>query len=239
MIRPATAMPLLLAAVAAAIQVWGSRPEIAGIPVREAVGLLTLAASILWLTGWAVERSRPGWHETAGAVVMWAVFVAGAGLLYGHRDAALEGLREIATEAGWGAPPLLSVTGAGEVAVTRGRDGSFTIPGEINDRPSAFIFDTGATAVVLTAETAQALGFKSEALRFRIPILTANGRALAAPVTLDRLSIGGGTIRLSRVPALISGPGLLHQNLLGQTVLDRLESYEVRGNRLVLRAGKG
>lgn len=238
MIRPATAAALLVAAVAAAIHLWGARTDIAGIPARELVGLLALAAAVLWLTGWATERSRPGWREAVGAVVMWTIFVCTAGIVYTNRDAALEGLRDIAAEAGWGAPPLLSVTGTGEVAVIRGRDGSFTVPAEINDRPSTFIFDTGATAVVLTSETAQALGFRSEALRFRIPILTANGRALAAAVTLDRLSIGG-AIRLSRVPALISAPGLLHQNLLGQTVLDRLESYEVRGNRLVLRAGKG
>ncbi|WP_375461606.1 TIGR02281 family clan AA aspartic protease [uncultured Enterovirga sp.] len=238
MTRPGTDLALILAAAAIGVSMVGSRPEIAGIPTGDLAALLALAAVMLWLTGWAVERARPGWREAVGAVAMWAIFVTAASAVYVKREAALDGLRDLATEAGWTSPPLLSVSGTGEVAVTRGRDGSFTVPAEINDRPSSFVFDTGATAVLLTSETAQALGFKSEALRFRIPILTANGRALAAPVTLDRLSIGG-TIRLSRVPALISAPGLLHQNLLGQTVLDRLESYEVRGNRLVLRAGKG
>jgi aspartyl protease family protein len=32
--------------------------------------------------------------------------------------------------------------------------------------------------------------------------------------------------------------GMLDGNLLGQTFLERLESYEVRGKRLVLRATK-
>lgn len=237
MIRPATAAALLLAAAAASIHTWSARPEIAGIPARDLVGLLALAAATLWLTGWAIDRSRPDWRDAAGAVVMWTVFVAAAGAVYVNREAALAGLRDVVAEAGWGAPPLLSVSGSGEVAITRARDGSFVVPAEINDKPSLFIFDTGATAVVLTSDTAQAIGFPPDKLRFRVPVLTANGRALAAPVTLDRLSIG--PIRMTRVPALISAPGLLHQNLLGQTVLDRLESYEVRGNRLVLRAGKG
>jgi aspartyl protease family protein len=38
------------------------------------------------------------------------------------------------------------------------------------------------------------------------------------------------------VPALVARPGMLGENLLGMTFLERLASYEVRGNRLVLRA---
>jgi aspartyl protease family protein len=37
------------------------------------------------------------------------------------------------------------------------------------------------------------------------------------------------------VPALVSRPGALRENLLGMTFLDRLASFEVRGDRLILR----
>jgi aspartyl protease family protein len=67
-------------------------------------------------------------------------------------------------------------------------------------------------------------------------VFTANGRNLAAPVTLDRLSVGPITER--RVRALVARPGVLRENLLGMTFLERLPSYEVRGNRLILR-GRG
>ncbi|MDB5591907.1 TIGR02281 family clan AA aspartic protease [Enterovirga sp.] len=237
MIRPATACAGLLAIAAWVLGTTAAPAEIARIPVREAAWLLVLLAALLWLTGWAVERSRPGWRDAAGALTMWSVFVAGAAALYVQREPALAGLREIAADVGWASAPALSVTGTGEVAVTRRRDGSFVIPGEINGRSTTFIFDTGASSLVLTAETAQALGFDLDTLRFRMPVQTANGRAFAAQVTIDRLEIG--SITLTRVPALVSGRGLLHGNLLGTSVLDRLESYEVRGNRLVLRAGKG
>jgi aspartyl protease family protein len=66
-----------------------------------------------------------------------------------------------------------------------------------------------------------------------VPVATANGSALAAPVVLGSLSVGPITER--NVPALIAREGVLHANLLGMTFLERLGSYEVRGNRLILR----
>lgn len=225
----------LLGAAAGLLLLYGGS-TLGPASTAEAVALLLYGAGALSLTAWAVGRARTGWRDAAGALVMWGVFVASLTGVYVKRDAAAEGLRSVAKEVGIGQPATI-VTGAGEVAITRRRDGTFRVPASINDRPANFIFDTGASAVVLTGETARELGFKQEELRFRVPVLTANGRTLTAPVTLDRLSIG--TIVLRRVPALVAGPALLHENLLGQTVLDRLESYEVRGNRLVLRAGKG
>jgi len=62
---------------------------------------------------------------------------------------------------------------------------------------------------------------------------TSNGRARAAPVTLDRISIGAITER--SVPALIAQPGQLRTNLLGMSFLNRLESWEVRGDKLLMR----
>jgi aspartyl protease family protein len=63
---------------------------------------------------------------------------------------------------------------------------------------------------------------------------TANGRTRAAPVTLDRLAIGGLTERA--VPALIAQQGQLKSNLLGMSFLNRLESWEVRGDKLRMRS---
>ena len=120
--------------------------------------------------------------------------------------------------------------------MARRADGSFVVPARVNDRELRFIFDTGATTVVLTAESAGAIGFDPSSLVYVVPVFTANGRNLAAPVTLDRLSVGPITER--RVRALVARPGVLRENLLGMTFLERLPSYEVRGNRLILR-GRG
>jgi aspartyl protease family protein len=37
------------------------------------------------------------------------------------------------------------------------------------------------------------------------------------------------------VPALIAQPGQLHTSLLGMSFLNRLESWEVRGDQLLMR----
>jgi aspartyl protease family protein len=66
-----------------------------------------------------------------------------------------------------------------------------------------------------------------------VNIATANGYAKAAEVTLDRVAVG--SIVERSVPALIAQPGQLKTSLLGMSFLNRLQSWEVRGDRLVLR----
>jgi aspartyl protease family protein len=95
------------------------------------------------------------------------------------------------------------------------------------------VLDTGASSVVLTHEAAKAAGLPLEVLNYSVNVDTANGRMHAAPVTLDRIAVGGLTER--EVPALVVQAGGLKSNLLGMTFLNRLESWEVRGNKLLLR----
>jgi aspartyl protease family protein len=52
-------------------------------------------------------------------------------------------------------------------------------------------------------------------------------------VTLDRLAIGG--LVEHSVAALVAQPGQLKTSLLGMSFLNRLQSWEVRGDRLFLR----
>ncbi len=96
------------------------------------------------------------------------------------------------------------------------------------------MYDTGASAVVLTQDAAKAAGLPLDFLNYSVAVETANGRTRAAPVTLDRIKIGG--IEERAVPALIAQPGQLRTSLLGMSFLTRLKSSEVRGERLVLRA---
>lgn len=227
----------LLIAAGAVLAFAGSGMEpTTGLPWREIVSLLVFGGVVLTITGWAVARSRPGWRDVGSSLVMWTIFMAAAASVYVRRDAFVEGALSLSDEIGLTQPAAI-VAGSGEVAVTRRLDGTFVVPARVNDHETRFIFDTGATAVVLTSETATAAGLRPETLSFRVPISTANGRAMAAAITLDRVTVG--TITFTRVVALVASPGLLHENLLGQSFLQRLGSYEVRGKRLVLRAGNG
>jgi len=126
------------------------------------------------------------------------------------------------------------VTGRGRnVEVVRGHGGDFAVAAHINGTRVPMVLDTGASSVVLTQEAAKAAGLPIEVLNYSVNIDTANGRTRAAAVTLDRLAVGGLTER--SVPALVAQPGQLKNNLLGMSFLNRLESWEVRGDRLRLR----
>src|SRR5262249_6155594 len=120
-----------------------------------------------------------------------------------------------------------------DVEVVRGRGGDFAIATRINGTRVPMVLDTGASSVVLTHDAAKAAGLPIEMLDYTVSVDTANGRTRAAPITLDQLTVGGLTERA--VPALVVQPGQLKNNLLGMTFLNRLASWEVRGDRLRLR----
>jgi len=119
------------------------------------------------------------------------------------------------------------------VEIVRGRAGDFQVAARVNGTRIAMALDTGASAVVLTQEAAKAAGLPLEFLNYTVQVDTANGRARAASVTLDRIAVGGIVER--SVPALIAQPGQLRTSLLGMSFLNRLESWEVRGDKLMMR----
>jgi len=129
--------------------------------------------------------------------------------------------------------PGRAATRGRTVEIARGGGGSFSVATQVNGARVAMVLDTGASSVVLTQEAAKAAGLPLEVLNYSVQVDTANGRARAAPVTLDRISIGAITER--SVPALIAQPGQLRTNLLGMSFLNRLESWEVRGDKLLMR----
>jgi len=112
--------------------------------------------------------------------------------------------------------------------------GNFSVTAQLNNGARvAMVIDTGASSVVLTQDAARAAGLPVEVLTYTVNIETANGRTRAAPVTLDSLAVG--SIVERAVPALIAQRGQLRSSLLGMSFLSRLESWEVRGEKLVMR----
>jgi len=120
------------------------------------------------------------------------------------------------------------------VQVARGQSGEFALQARINGVGAPMVVDTGATSVVLTYETAKAAGLPLELLEYDVDVQTAGGHTKAARLTLDRLAIGRLVER--SVPALVVPHGQMKTNLLGMSFLDRLESWEVRADRLMLRS---
>ncbi|MFH1343926.1 MAG: TIGR02281 family clan AA aspartic protease [Pseudomonadota bacterium] len=118
------------------------------------------------------------------------------------------------------------------VQIPRRRGGEFALRAKINGVSAPMVIDTGATSVVLTWETAKAIGLPLEMLEYDVDVETANGHTKAARLTLDRLAIGRLVER--SVPALVVPRGRMKTNLLGMSFLDRLESWGVQADRLKL-----
>ncbi len=227
-----TGLALILLGVAALVFFHGEG-DIAGLPTDQFASLIGLGAVMLMIATWVVQEFRGHWMRGLQSILFWAVLTLGLVGLYSYRSE----LHEVASRLVGDIAPGEPVVGSGgEVSVVRRMNGTFVIAGRANDRALRFIFDTGASMVVLTTDTAKAIGIDPETLKYVVPVSTANGRTMAAPVTLDTLTVGSITER--RVRALVARPGVLGENLLGMTFLERLASYEVRGSRLVLR-GRG
>lgn len=203
-----------------------------GLDSDQFAGLVSMGALLLLLVAgrWRQAMAMPG--TTLRSILIWLaigiVLVAG----YAYRD---DAQRVGAGLVGALRPGTAVVGPGGDVTITRRADGDFAVLAEVNGvRAQRFAFDTGASSVVLTAENAAALGIRPAESDFTQRVSTANGSVLTAPIRLDSISVGPITER--NVDALVSRPGILTTNLLGQSFLQRLPSYEVRGDRLILRS---
>jgi clan AA aspartic protease (TIGR02281 family) len=118
------------------------------------------------------------------------------------------------------------------VQIPRGQGGEFALRAKINGVSAPMVIDTGATSVVLTWETAKAIGLPLEMLEYDVDVETAGGHTKAARLTLDRLAVG--RLVEKSIPALVVPRGQMKTNLLGMSFLDRLESWGVRADTLML-----
>ena len=204
---------------------------IAGFETGDFASLIYKIALLIFIGGAVLALFRERVAEAFQAAIFWVVvgLLLAIGYTYRHdlRDIGDRVLSELL-------PGRAVSRSGGIVEIARGNRGEFAIIVEINGARISTVYDTGASAVVLTQEAAKAAGLPLDFLNYSIAVETANGRARAAPVTLDRIKVGGITERA--VPALIAQPGQLRTSLLGMSFLNRLKSSEVRGDRLVLRA---
>jgi clan AA aspartic protease (TIGR02281 family) len=125
-----------------------------------------------------------------------------------------------------------SLEPAPAVQIARGKAGEFALHAKINGVKAPMVIDTGATSVVLTWETAKAIGLPIEMLEYNVDVETAGGHTKAARLTLDRLAVGG--LVEKSVPALVVPRGQMKTNLLGMSFLDRLESWGVQADKVML-----
>jgi aspartyl protease family protein len=167
--------------------------------------------------------------------VTWLALGLGLVTLYAYKDDLMPIAARVVGELLPGSAMTVeeSTNGLTEVRLRRRLDGHFTANVEVNGKTISMIVDTGASTIVLRPEDAAKAGIDVSRLTYKVPVLTANGRTVAARVYVDKVAIG--PLDRQRVEALVAQPGAMTQSLLGMSFLSRLRSYEFSGDFLTLR----
>jgi aspartyl protease family protein len=230
-LRRATLLILLLG-LSLSLALLVARHEdgtIAGLLNEDFASLSIKIALLVFLGGIVLALFKERFSHAVESALIWVVIALLLVLGYSYRFE----LRDVAERVAGELMPGYVASRGRIVEIARGRSGDFPLRAHVNGAQIAMVLDTGASSVVLTQEAAKAAGLPLEVLKYTVNVDTANGRASAAPVTLDRIGIGNLVER--SVPALIAQPGQLKTSLLGMSFLNRLERWEVRGDKLMLR----
>jgi aspartyl protease family protein len=230
-----TWVALFILALAAMLLISNESGMIAGLD-SNIFGYVALLVALAVFVGGGMLGSYRG---RAGAMVRDAVtwLALGLGLvtLYAYKEELMPIAARVVGELLPGSTMTVeqSTGGVTEVRIRKRLDGHFTAAVKVNGTSISMIVDTGASTIVLKPEDAEKAGIDVSRLTYRVPVITANGRTIAARVRLDEVAVG--PLDRKKVDALVAQPGALTQSLLGMSFLSRLRSYEFSGDFLTLR----
>lgn len=219
----------LLVAVGIALLISADAGSLVGLSQDQTGQLVPLVAILIVIAG-GLFAQRVRLSSMLGSLALWAGIFGLALVAYTYRaDLTLLAGRVL----GEITPGVAVVNPEGGTAeFRRGIGGHFQVNATINTADVRLIFDTGASAVVLTTADARKAGYDTQALSYRVPVTTANGVGRAAQITLDRIEVGG--IVRNNVRAFVAEEGALETSLLGMTFLETLSRYAVTNNALEL-----
>lgn len=119
-----------------------------------------------------------------------------------------------------------------ELVLRRRSDGHFHVVAHVNGVALPFLLDTGASDVALSTDAARKIGVNLRTLKYTRSYQTANGIIKAAPVVLRDIRVG--QLRVGDVEASVS-QAPMGISLLGMSFLNRLDGWEAKGDKLILR----
>ncbi|MEN3396504.1 TIGR02281 family clan AA aspartic protease [Brucella melitensis] len=171
--------------------------------------------------------------DFARNIAIWSVIILGLVAGYQYRYDLQDAASRITAGLIPGSPISgMNADGTLTVTLAKSANGHFEVNGRVNGARVHFLVDTGASSVVLSQEDAERAGIDTASLNYSVPIMTANGQARAASITIATLQIGD--IERHNVRAMVTKEGLLTGSLLGMNFLQTLGGFTVRGDQLVL-----
>lgn len=181
-----------------------------------------------------ILASRRSLGETVRQMALWLLIILAlvTGYLY-RGELRSVGERLLAGLVPGRAVVVTASDGEAEVVLHKSLGGHFVTSVDVDGVRVSMVIDTGASAVALSYEDAVRIGIDPARLSFTRTILTANGRAMAAPARLRQVAIG--PILRTDVEGLVVEEGKLDQSLLGMSFLSTLQSLQMQSDELRLR----
>ena len=192
--------------------------------------LIYLAFLLMIVLIWGFRGREMRLKPMAMAGAIWLSAISALVVAYSYREDVKVVFDRFRGEV---SPTLAIAREEGVVELRKAWDGHFRAVTEVNGAKVGMLVDTGASIVLLSYEDAKDAGLNPASLAFTQPVVTANGRAHVATITLDYVAVGN--VGLSNVRAAVAEKGRLHSSLLGMSFLGRLQETSFRRDVLILR----
>lgn len=184
--------------------------------------------AVLVLVGSALISRRTKLRTTIGMILAWIGIFAAIATGFSYREE-LSGVAARVSSDIMG-KPRQSIEGS-SLRLAISSDGHYWVDGAINDVPTRFMIDSGATITALSATTAKAASLEIDRQRMPLVLSTANGRvevqrAIAADLTI-------GSIKVNDLPVVVS-PAFGAVNVIGMNLLSQLDSWRVKDRQMIL-----
>ncbi|MDH4412460.1 MAG: TIGR02281 family clan AA aspartic protease [Rhizobium sp.] len=197
-------------------------------------GQLVVTLPILLMISAGIVLGRRQLGQSLRQMAIWVLIALAlvTGYLY-RGDFRSIGERVLAGLMPGRAVSVTTADGRAEVVLHKVLGGHFETSVEIGPISVPVLIDTGASSVALRYEDAMKMGIDPGELSFTRTVLTANGRASAAPLRIPEIRLG--PIIRTDVEAVVLEEGLLDQSLLGMSFLSTLSSMQMQTDELRLR----
>lgn len=127
--------------------------------------------------------------------------------------------------------PVISSSQIRTASLRKEGDGHYWATARVNGVTVKFLVDTGASLVSLNQRDARRIGLDLDNLQRNVNVSTASGRTKGSGAIIDEISIDG--VELEDVTAVVIDDGLEY-SLLGMSFLNRLDSWAVTPNAIII-----